>query len=232
MKVVRVGKVEEKFLPNLLELQIASYDDFLGKRFNIFWSYVGRVDLLEGFLRSLSENYTLGIKVFRGTVQERAKNAEEILSLLRKEVNPNANKEEIPRPNSYYIIIPKGKYSQAVIKRLFEIANDYKASLGIIGVSTKTRDEMLGLSNERGFVVNVENSFFDHSEPRSTMSLNQIFKEMFPLQSTDGRVEIEYLDYRVGDPTSTPEDAKKRDLTYSVPVHIRVFERLFDEEGR
>ncbi|MEO0201711.1 MAG: DNA-directed RNA polymerase subunit beta [candidate division WOR-3 bacterium] len=232
MKVVRVGKVEEKFLPNLLELQIASYDDFLGKRFNIFWSYVGRVDLLEGFLRSLSENYTLGIKVFRGTVQERAKNAEEILSLLRKEVNPNANKEEIPRPNSYYIIIPKGKYSQAVIKRLFEIANDYNASLGIIGVSTKTRDEMLGLSNERGFVVNVENSFFDHSEPRSTMSLNQIFKEMFPLQSTDGRVEIEYLDYRVGDPTSTPEDAKKRDLTYSVPVHIRVFERLFDEEGR
>ncbi len=232
MKPVRIGKVEERFLPNLLELQISSYDDFLGKRFNIFWSYVGRVIPLINFIRGLSEKYSLGIKVFRGATHERAQNAKEILQVVRDEINPDTVIEEIPRPNAYYIIIPPGKYSQKNIQTLFDLANDYSASVGIIGISTKTKDEIADISSQNGFVFNVENSFFDSSEPRSSMSLHQIFKDIFPLQSTDGSIEIEYLNYRVGDPQISPEDAKKRDLTYSVPIHIRVFERVFDEDGR
>ncbi len=232
MKVPRIGKVEERFLPNLLELQITSYDDFLGKRYNIFWSYVGRVEALINFVRRLTEDYYLGVKVHRGATHERAQNAKDILEALRDEINPDAVMEEIPRPNMYYIVIPKGKYTQKAIKYLFEIANDYNASVGIIGISTTTRKRIEQLSSQNGFVMNLENSFFDSSEPTSRMSLHQIFKEMFPLQSTDGSIEIEYLDYRVGEPQFSPEDAKKRDLTYAVPVHLRVFEKTFDEDGK
>ena len=232
MKIPRVGQIEEKFLPNLLEIQLTSYDDFLGRRFNIFWSLVGKAEVLYDLIYTLSKNYTIGIRVSKGTTKERAETANKILAEVRERINPDAIKDEIPRPNYYYIILPKAKYTHKDIEVLFEIANENNANVGIIGVSSKTKDEIINESNLRGLVHSVENSFFDHSEPRSSMSLKRIFEEIFPLQSTDGRVEIEYLDYRVGDPDISPEDAKKRDLTYSVPVHIRTSERFFDENGR
>ncbi|MDT7904699.1 MAG: DNA-directed RNA polymerase subunit beta [Candidatus Caldipriscus sp.] len=232
MRIARVGQFNERFLPNLLEIQLASYDDFLGRRFNIFWSLVGETETLHNFLYTLAKNYTLGIRVSKGTTKERAETANRILAEVRDRINPDAIKDEIPRPNYYYIILPKGKYTHKDIEALLEIANENNANVGVIGISTKTKDELINESNLRGLVYSVENSFFDHSEPRSSMSLKRIFEEIFPLQSTDGRVDIEYLDYRVGDPDISPEDAKKRDLTYSVPIHIRTSERFFDENGK
>gem|GEM_PF-6191179 len=108
MRIPRVGQFNEKFLPNLLEIQLASYDDFLGRRFNIFWSLVGETETLHNFLYTLAKNYTLGIRVSKGTTKERAETANRILAEVRDRINPDAIKDEIPRPNYYYIILPKG----------------------------------------------------------------------------------------------------------------------------
>jgi len=234
---VRVGKVEEKDIPYLLALQLKSYDDFLAERFNVFWSPVGRGSSFLNFVREFTDRFALAIKVAKGKTSERYEKAKEIESRLREIFGEEVVREDIPKPQQHYIVLPKRAYSREEIKQIFDIANEYvqtyEAKVGFVGLSRDSLTEFRErVASKLGSLrYEVEESFFDYSDPRSRTSLHQIFREIFPIQSTSGRVEIEYHDYRVGKPVRTAEDAKKKDLTYSVPIHIRVTERVFDESG-
>ncbi|NPB02888.1 MAG: DNA-directed RNA polymerase subunit beta [Thermotogae bacterium] len=233
-QVVRVGKIEEKDIPYLLALQLKSYDDFLAERFNVLWSPTSRGNALLNFLRDLAERWALAIKVYKGKTSERYELAKEFETILRDEFGEEVTREDIPKPQQHYIVLPKRSYSREEMKRLLDLtASHPDTRIGFVGLSKESIEKFKNEVATRigSLRYEVEDSFFDYSDPRSRTSLHQILREIFPIQSTSGRVEIEYLDYKVGRPSRTPEDAQKKDLTYSVPIHIRVIERVFDENG-
>jgi len=72
-------------------------------------------------------------------------------------------------------------------------------------------------------VVQVESfrQFLQEKVPpqkRKAEGLEGVFRENFPIEDVHGKYSLEYLNYRIGAPKSTPDEAKKKNLTYSVPV--------------
>ncbi len=67
--------------------------------------------------------------------------------------------------------------------------------------------------------------FLQHDVPpheRKSQGLQELFEEVFPIENYDGSFAIEFVEYYVGKPTHTKEEAKEKDLTYSVPVRAKI----------
>ncbi len=59
-------------------------------------------------------------------------------------------------------------------------------------------------------------------EERKPIGLEAAFRDIFPIVSTNGRMELEYVSYSVGQRNTTEIGARKKELTYSVPIKIRL----------
>ena len=59
-------------------------------------------------------------------------------------------------------------------------------------------------------------------EERKPIGLEGAFRDIFPIVSTNGRMELEYLSYSVGEPGVSEENAKRKEVTYSAPVKVKV----------
>ncbi len=57
---------------------------------------------------------------------------------------------------------------------------------------------------------------------RKDDGLESVFRETFPIESYDGDVNIEYLDYELGAPRHTPEECRQLRLTYAAPLKVRL----------
>ncbi len=55
-------------------------------------------------------------------------------------------------------------------------------------------------------------------ERRRDEGLQAVFKEMFPIEDIHGRYSLEFISYEVGSPKYTVEEAKEKNLTYSIPI--------------
>ena len=56
---------------------------------------------------------------------------------------------------------------------------------------------------------------------RRLVGLEAAFRDIFPVTSTNGRMELEYLSYSVGETNVTEENARKKELTYSIPIKVK-----------
>ncbi|MEZ6195980.1 MAG: hypothetical protein R3F20_09665 [Planctomycetota bacterium] len=56
---------------------------------------------------------------------------------------------------------------------------------------------------------------------RAEAGLEAIIREVFPIQSYDKTLSLEYLGYELGRPRYTPEECRNLRLTYSMPFKIR-----------
>ncbi len=65
-------------------------------------------------------------------------------------------------------------------------------------------------------------------EKRRNMGLQEVLKEIFPIESPDKKWRLQYLSYTLGRPKYTMEECKKRSLTYGAPLRLRL--RLVGEE--
>jgi len=65
-------------------------------------------------------------------------------------------------------------------------------------------------------------------EKRKNIGLQEVLKEIFPLESPDGKWRLEYISYNLGRPKYTMEECKRRSLTYGAPLRLRL--RLVGEE--
>jgi DNA-directed RNA polymerase subunit beta len=65
---------------------------------------------------------------------------------------------------------------------------------------------------------------------REDRGLEAVLREIFPIQSYDGNVTLEYLRYELGKPRYTPEECRQLRLSYGRP--LRVWLRLQREEPR
>ena len=56
---------------------------------------------------------------------------------------------------------------------------------------------------------------------RESRGLEAILRETFPIQSYDGKLSLEYVNYDLGRPRYTPDECRKLRLTYGYPFKIR-----------
>jgi len=65
-------------------------------------------------------------------------------------------------------------------------------------------------------------------EDRGNSGLEALMREVFPIESYDGDMRLEYLSYELGKPRYTPEECRELRLTYGMPFRVRV--RLFRKD--
>ena len=62
----------------------------------------------------------------------------------------------------------------------------------------------------------------DHLKRDPTLGLESLLKEVFPIESYDGSMRLEYLYYKLDKPRYTPNECKELRLTYGRPFRIGV----------
>src|SRR5436190_4407698 len=55
---------------------------------------------------------------------------------------------------------------------------------------------------------------------RKTMGLQAVFKEVFPIESYDGKSALDFVEYTIGEPKLDWLDALREGTTYSAPLHV------------
>jgi len=58
--------------------------------------------------------------------------------------------------------------------------------------------------------------------------LKETFADISPIQDFTGNLVLEFMDYGFGEPKYSVEECKDRDVTYAVPMRVRV--RLVNKE--
>ncbi|MEO0210418.1 MAG: DNA-directed RNA polymerase subunit beta [candidate division WOR-3 bacterium] len=60
------------------------------------------------------------------------------------------------------------------------------------------------------------------SEKRTDEGLHGLFKEVFPIEGLQGKYHMEYVSYTLGKPKMSEEEAIKKNLTYAVPLRLKL----------
>ena len=63
---------------------------------------------------------------------------------------------------------------------------------------------------------------------RKPQGLEAVFREVFPINSYDERLVLEYVSYTIGDPKNTEIECLREGITYSVPLYVKL--RLREED--
>ncbi|MBC2606416.1 DNA-directed RNA polymerase subunit beta [Pelagicoccus albus] len=79
------------------------------------------------------------------------------------------------------------------------------------------------------------NSYLDFLQKDTPISerkndgIEAVFREVFPIESYDGRLVLEFVSYTVGDPKATEIECIREGITYSVPLYVKL--RLREEDN-
>ncbi|MHC4063578.1 MAG: DNA-directed RNA polymerase subunit beta, partial [Planctomycetota bacterium] len=69
-----------------------------------------------------------------------------------------------------------------------------------------------------------------HPEKRRRIGLEALLREVFPIESYDGSMALEYVNYELSKPRYTPDECRQLGLTYGMPLHVRVRLHRKDQE--
>ena len=58
----------------------------------------------------------------------------------------------------------------------------------------------------------------DPSKRTNDQGLESVFKSIFPIESTNKDIILDYVSYSLGDPKYSEQEAREKDLTYSIPL--------------
>ncbi|MCA9400709.1 MAG: DNA-directed RNA polymerase subunit beta [Candidatus Omnitrophica bacterium] len=59
-------------------------------------------------------------------------------------------------------------------------------------------------------------------DQRTDQGLEEVFREVFPLESYDGQIRLEYLTYTLGKEKYSDVECKRRGMTYSAPLKVKL----------
>lgn len=59
-------------------------------------------------------------------------------------------------------------------------------------------------------------------EKRKNVGLEQVLKSLFPIVSSNEKMQLEFISYSIGEPKISEREARRRDKTYSYPFKIKV----------
>ena len=61
-----------------------------------------------------------------------------------------------------------------------------------------------------------------HPEKRLDQGLEEVFREVFPLESYDGQIRLEYINYSLGKEKYSPVECKRRGMSYNAPLKVKL----------
>jgi len=64
---------------------------------------------------------------------------------------------------------------------------------------------------------------------RQDVSLERVFREIFPITDVNGKYSLEFLKYAVGEPKYTVEECIERDMTYAAPLKATLRLDVFED---
>lgn len=64
---------------------------------------------------------------------------------------------------------------------------------------------------------------------RKNDGIEAVFREVFPIESYDGRLVLEFVSYTIGDPKASEIECIREGITYSVPLYVKL--RLREEDN-
>ncbi len=59
-------------------------------------------------------------------------------------------------------------------------------------------------------------------DKREPFGLEALLREMFPIESYDGKLSLHYISYELGQPRYTPDECRELRLTYGLPFRVRL----------
>jgi DNA-directed RNA polymerase subunit beta len=60
------------------------------------------------------------------------------------------------------------------------------------------------------------------NERDTTIGIESLLREVFPIESYDSTVKLEYLEYKLEQPRYTPDECRELRLTYGLPFRVKV----------
>jgi DNA-directed RNA polymerase subunit beta len=69
------------------------------------------------------------------------------------------------------------------------------------------------------------------SEDRKDIGLQAAFKSVFPIVSYSGNAGLEYVSYRLGEPSFNVVECQLRGVTYAAPIRVKVRLIIYDKES-
>jgi len=67
------------------------------------------------------------------------------------------------------------------------------------------------------------------AEARENIGLQEVFNTIFPIEDTRGLFSLEFVSYTVGQPKYSVDECQERDLTFSVPLKVKLRLRVREE---
>ncbi|MGH7702407.1 MAG: DNA-directed RNA polymerase subunit beta, partial [Gemmatimonadales bacterium] len=64
---------------------------------------------------------------------------------------------------------------------------------------------------------------------RQDVSLERVFRDLFPISDVNGKYSLEFLKYSLGEPKYTVEECIERDMTYAAPLKATLRLDVFEE---
>src|SRR5574337_746255 len=69
----------------------------------------------------------------------------------------------------------------------------------------------------------------DVNGERQDVSLERVFRDLFPISDVNGKYSLEFLSYTLGEPKYGVEECIERDMTYAAPLKARLRLDVFEE---
>ena len=69
------------------------------------------------------------------------------------------------------------------------------------------------------------------AEDRAESGLHAAYKSVFPIVSYSGSAELEYVDYKLGEPIFDVKECVSRSITYAAPLRVKVRLIIYDKES-
>ncbi len=63
---------------------------------------------------------------------------------------------------------------------------------------------------------------FVYAEKREDQGLEEVFREVFPMESYDGQIRLEYISYTIGKEKYSRFECQRRGMTYSAPLKVKL----------
>ncbi|MCA9406585.1 MAG: DNA-directed RNA polymerase subunit beta, partial [Candidatus Omnitrophica bacterium] len=60
------------------------------------------------------------------------------------------------------------------------------------------------------------------ADKRADQGLQEVFAEVFPLESYDGQIKLEYINYTLGKEKYSSDECKRRGMTFSAPLKVKL----------
>ena len=64
---------------------------------------------------------------------------------------------------------------------------------------------------------------------RQDVSLERVFKDLFPISDVNGKYELDFKSYSLGEPKYTVEECIERDMTYAAPLKAKLALNVFED---